>query len=236
MTANPRHPTGAGASAPWRYVVVGERVRVGRRAGRGDHRRRRGPSGAAGWGRRGDRSSGSRAQGRQEPTHLDLRVSRGSDVSRAERRADIERVVAEVRARGGQLLRIGEHQLADRVFALVADPEGNEFYLVDTPAQCSGTSPAGAPSPPATTAASRVARSHSPPEAYWRMAVIGGCSSFETRRAVRSSSRRRSVDGASRAARPVRPAERPPRAVAPARSAGRPLSAAAAREMRRPRP
>jgi len=37
--------------------------------------------------------------------HLDLRVSRGREVSRAQRRASIEHVVAQVRARGGAFIR-----------------------------------------------------------------------------------------------------------------------------------
>ncbi len=62
--------------------------------------------------------------------HLDLRVTRGRAVSRAARRADIERVVAEVQARGGALIRWSEDEQADHVYAVMADPEGNEFCLV----------------------------------------------------------------------------------------------------------
>lgn len=62
--------------------------------------------------------------------HVDIRVSRGREASRDERRGDIERVVAEVRARGGELIRLVEDQQADHVGAVVADPEGNEFCLV----------------------------------------------------------------------------------------------------------
>jgi catechol 2,3-dioxygenase-like lactoylglutathione lyase family enzyme len=62
--------------------------------------------------------------------HLDIRVSRGRDVPRNERREEIERAVADVRARGGQLLRMDEDEQADHVFAVMADPEGNEFCLV----------------------------------------------------------------------------------------------------------
>lgn len=62
--------------------------------------------------------------------HLDLRVSRGRQVSRAERRAEIESVVAQVQGRGGALLRWTEDEQADHVCAVMADPEGNEFCLV----------------------------------------------------------------------------------------------------------
>ncbi len=50
-------------------------------------------------------------------------------MSRAARRADIERVVAEVQARGGALIRWSEDEQADHVYAVMADPEGNEFCL-----------------------------------------------------------------------------------------------------------
>ncbi len=62
--------------------------------------------------------------------HLDLRVSRGREVSRAERRAGIEPVVAQVQAGGGALIRWTEDEQADHLYALMADPEGNEFCLV----------------------------------------------------------------------------------------------------------
>ena len=62
--------------------------------------------------------------------HLDLRVSGGRQVPRDERRRDIESAVAEVRRRGGALIRWGEDDQTDHVFAVMADPEGNEFCLV----------------------------------------------------------------------------------------------------------
>jgi Glyoxalase-like domain len=62
--------------------------------------------------------------------HFDLRVSGGREVSRAERRASIEPVVAQVRASGGSLIRWSEDEQVDHVFAVMADPEGNEFCLV----------------------------------------------------------------------------------------------------------
>ena len=61
--------------------------------------------------------------------HLDLRVSRGREVSRRQRRADIEPVVAQVEATGGSLLRWTEDDASDHVYAVMADPEGNEFCL-----------------------------------------------------------------------------------------------------------
>jgi predicted enzyme related to lactoylglutathione lyase len=51
-------------------------------------------------------------------------------VPRDERRRDIESAVAEVRRRGGALIRWGEDDQTDHVFAVMADPEGNEFCLV----------------------------------------------------------------------------------------------------------
>lgn len=62
--------------------------------------------------------------------HLDLRVSAGVKVSRSERRAAIEGVVADVVARGGHLLRWWDDEESDRVNALMSDPEGNEFCLM----------------------------------------------------------------------------------------------------------
>ena len=62
--------------------------------------------------------------------HLDLRVSRGPEIPRQQRRADIEAAVDDIRRRGGSLVRWSEDDRADRVSALVADPEGNEFCLV----------------------------------------------------------------------------------------------------------
>jgi catechol 2,3-dioxygenase-like lactoylglutathione lyase family enzyme len=62
--------------------------------------------------------------------HLDLRVSQGRSVSRTERRAAIEPVMAQVLARGGSLVRWAEDEAADHVYAVMADPEGNEFCLV----------------------------------------------------------------------------------------------------------
>lgn len=62
--------------------------------------------------------------------HLDLRVSPGRGVSRTQRRAAIEPVVADVQARGGHVIRWTEDESADHVGAVMADPEGNEFCLV----------------------------------------------------------------------------------------------------------
>lgn len=61
--------------------------------------------------------------------HLDLRVSPGRSVPRAERRRDVEAAVERVRAAGGTLVRMSEDDDADAVSALCADPEGNEFCL-----------------------------------------------------------------------------------------------------------
>ncbi|HEX6516117.1 MAG TPA: VOC family protein [Nocardioidaceae bacterium] len=61
--------------------------------------------------------------------HLDLRVTRGREASRADRRQAVERAVKEVQARGGSLLRLTEDEAADHVGAVMADPEGNEFCL-----------------------------------------------------------------------------------------------------------
>jgi len=62
--------------------------------------------------------------------HLDLRVSQGREVSRADRRSDIEKTMAEVRAAGGSFISWLEDEAADHVGAVMADPEGNEFCLV----------------------------------------------------------------------------------------------------------
>jgi catechol 2,3-dioxygenase-like lactoylglutathione lyase family enzyme len=61
--------------------------------------------------------------------HLDLRVSPGRSVSREQRRREIEPVVAQVEATGGSLIRWTEAPEADHVYAVLADPEGNEFCV-----------------------------------------------------------------------------------------------------------
>ncbi len=62
--------------------------------------------------------------------HLDLRVTGGRSTPRDQRRADIQIAVDAVIAAGGSLIRLGEEDAADHVFAVMADPEGNEFCLV----------------------------------------------------------------------------------------------------------
>jgi catechol 2,3-dioxygenase-like lactoylglutathione lyase family enzyme len=61
--------------------------------------------------------------------HLDLRASQGRAVSREQRRREIEPVVARVQAAGGSLIRWTEEPEADHVYAVLADPEGNEFCV-----------------------------------------------------------------------------------------------------------
>ena len=62
--------------------------------------------------------------------HLDLRVSRGREVSRAQRRASIEHVVAQVRAPAAAVPSSGgPRRPSQHVYAVMTDPEGNEFYL-----------------------------------------------------------------------------------------------------------
>ena len=62
--------------------------------------------------------------------HLDLRVSPGRSVPREERRAAVQAAVDQVVERGGTLLRLTEDEAADHVYAVMADPEGNEFCLL----------------------------------------------------------------------------------------------------------
>ena len=62
--------------------------------------------------------------------HLDLRVSTGRAVDRQQRRAEIQIAADDVVARGGALLRMIEDSTADHVYAVMADPEGNEFCFV----------------------------------------------------------------------------------------------------------
>jgi len=62
--------------------------------------------------------------------HLDLRVTGGRAEPRERRRAAIQTAVNDVLDRGGALIHWTDDEPADHVFALVADPEGNEFCFV----------------------------------------------------------------------------------------------------------
>lgn len=62
--------------------------------------------------------------------HLDLRVSQGRTVPRAARRVAIEAAVEAARSRGATLLTLSDNEDVDHVFAVMADPEGNEFCFV----------------------------------------------------------------------------------------------------------
>jgi Glyoxalase-like domain len=62
--------------------------------------------------------------------HLDLRVTPGRSVPRAQRRATVEAEVERLVGLGATLVRLDEDEAADHVFAVMGDPEGNEFCLV----------------------------------------------------------------------------------------------------------
>ena len=62
--------------------------------------------------------------------HLDLRVSAGQTVERARRREAIQVAIDFVLAGGGALIRWTEDVKADHVYAVMADPEGNECCFV----------------------------------------------------------------------------------------------------------
>lgn len=62
--------------------------------------------------------------------HLDLKVGGGRSQPLATRKQRVDAKVAELVVLGATIARVGEHPEHDHYFALMHDPEGNEFCVV----------------------------------------------------------------------------------------------------------
>jgi len=62
--------------------------------------------------------------------HLDLRVGGGRTVPLAQRRAAVDAKVATLLDAGAKVVRMADDTAVDHYYAVLADPEGNEFCVV----------------------------------------------------------------------------------------------------------